>query len=62
MNCGCMNRKLGAEIERIRRLAKGFAESENTTVAIYRNEDGTYGFLPIDKETDKPIIEYITPY
>lgn len=62
MNCGCENRKLGRELERVRRLAKGFAEMENKTVAICRNEDGTYCFISTEKEITKPIIEYITPY
>lgn len=62
MSCGCENRRLGSEIERIRRLAKAFAKMEETTVMLIGNDDGTYGFLPINKETDKTIIEFITPY
>ena len=62
MSCGCENRKLGREIDRVRRLAKGFAEVEETTVAIYQNGDGTYGFRSIDREINETIIEYITPY
>lgn len=62
MNCGCENRRLASEKERIRRLAKSFAEMEGTTVALYMNEDGTYGFLPVSKVTQNKIIEYITPF
>lgn len=62
MSCGCENRKLGREIDRARRLAKGFAQMEQTMVALYRNEDGTYGFCPEEKAIDKTIIEYVTPY
>lgn len=62
MSCGCENKRLGREIDRVRRLAKGFATVQNVTVAVYRNEDGTYGFCDTAKEITKPIIEYITPY
>lgn len=62
MSCGCMNKKLGSERERIRRLAKAFAQMEGILVAVYRNDDGTYGFCPTDNDITKPIIEYITPY
>ncbi len=34
---------------------------EGETVVIYRNDDGTYGFVTAD-ENDKEIVEYITPY
>lgn len=62
MSCACMNKKLGSELDRFRRLAKGYAKMEDATVAIYKNDDGTYGFSRADVEIDKPIIEYITPY
>ena len=53
---------MGSEIERIRRLAKAWAITEEVTVVIYRNDDGTYGFTSASSEVGKPIIEYITPY
>lgn len=56
-----MHKKLGQERDRIRRLAKAWAQSENEVVVLYQNTDGTFGFCAIG-ETDKPIIEYITPY
>lgn len=62
MNCGCEHKRLASERERIRRLAKAFAITEETTVAMYRNEDDTYGFEPIDRVGKKEIVEYITPY
>lgn len=64
MNCGCMNRKFGQEIDRIRRLAKAWAQCEESTVVIYKNADGTYGYTekPELLSEDKPIVEYITPY
>lgn len=62
MSCGCENKRMGAEIDRMRRLAKAWARMEDLTVAIYKNDDGTYGFASISTEIVKPIIEYITPY
>lgn len=61
MSCACENKKLAKEYERIYRLAKATAKLQQTTVALYKNADGTYDFT---NETDinKPIIEYISPY
>lgn len=53
---------MSEEYGRIHGLAKIFAKSENSIVVVYRNEDGTYGFMPEPCDTDKQIIEYITPY
>lgn len=61
MNCGCMNRRLSSEHERMRRLAKMTARMREETMVLYRNEDGTYGISPIGYEKSD-IIEYITPY
>lgn len=46
----------------MRRLAKALAVMEQETVVLYKNEDGTYGFSRISDESDKPIVEYITPF
>ncbi len=62
MSCACNNRRLAQEYERIYRLAKGLARMECKDVVIFRNADGTYGFIQAGKETDKPIVEYVTPY
>lgn len=62
MSCACEHKKLGQEIERIRRLAKGYAEMEGVTVALIKNTDGTFGFCKADSEIEKEIVEYITPY
>lgn len=62
MSCACEHKKLGQEIERIRRLAKGYAEMEGVTVALFRNADGTFGFCSVNVEIEKEIVEYITPY
>lgn len=62
MSCACENKKLGSELARIRRLAKGYAQMEGSTVAIVKKGDGTYDFCKVTDEIDKPIIEYITPY
>lgn len=61
MSCACENKKLGQELERIRRLAKSLARMEDADVGIFRNADGTYGFAKA-ANIDKPIIEYISPY
>ncbi|MDE5976545.1 MAG: hypothetical protein K2G69_08350 [Muribaculaceae bacterium] len=62
MSCGCTNRKLGGEYERIRRLAKSLAEMDDALVAIYARPDGTFGFDRADIAGDVKIIEYLTPY
>ncbi len=62
MNCGCENRRLAGELDRQRRLAKGWARMEGTLTALYRNEDGTFGFMPTEDATDKDIVKYLTPY
>lgn len=62
MSCGCLNKMLSQELDRIRKLAKGLARMEDTTVVIYRNPDGSYGFTSFIDETDNPIVEYITQY
>ena len=53
---------MSSEYKRILRLAKAFAQLEEDTVAIYANDDGTYGFCLASIEIDKTIIEYISPY
>jgi len=62
MSCACEHKRLGQEIERIRRLAKGYAEVEQKTTVLYKNSDGTYGFCCMGYENDREIVEYITPY
>lgn len=62
MSCACENKRLGQEKGRIYRLAKAWAKTEGVTVAIYKNEDGTYGFASVSSEIEKQIVEYITPY
>lgn len=62
MSCGCVQKRMDMEIERIRRLAKVLAKMENETVAIYRKGDGTYGFETANNEIKNPIVEYMTPY
>lgn len=62
MSCGCENKRLSREYERILRLAKAFARMEGITVVIFMNEDRSYGFQRADIETDKEKVEYITPY
>ena len=64
MSCACENKRMSQELERFRRLAKAWAMMEGQTAAIYKNEDGTYGFASISAESEigKQIVEYITPY
>lgn len=62
MSCNCENKRLGKEIQRIRRLAKAWAKLNDETVAIYKNPDGTYDFISASVKIDKPIVEYITQY
>lgn len=62
MSCACENRRMGQELDRIRRIAKAWAKMEEEIVAIFRNDDGSYGFTSISNEIEKPIVEYVTPY
>ncbi len=62
MSCACENRRMGSDKERIRGLAKAWAKNEGKTVAMYKNADGTYGFMSAELVIDKHIEEYITPY
>lgn len=62
MSCACEHKKLGSDLDRIRGLAKKFAQMEQTTVAIVQNSDGTYGFCSFSEKITKPIIEYISEY
>lgn len=61
MSCSCENKRLASEYERMLRLAKATAKLHNETVALYRNDDGTYGFT-LDTEINKQNIEFISPY
>mgnify|MGYP000678332839 CR=1 FL=1 len=61
MSCACEHKKLASEYNRMLRLAKATAKLDEKTVALYKNEDGTYGFTT-DTEIDKQIVEYISPY
>lgn len=61
MSCGCEHKKLASEYERMWRLAKATARLQGNTVALYRNDDGTFGISP-DLEINKNVMEFITPY
>lgn len=61
MSCACEHKRLASEYDRMRRLAKAAAKLRGKTVALYKNDDGTYGFTT-DTDSDKSIVEYITPY
>lgn len=62
MSCACEHQRMGREIERFRRLAKAWAQMEGKTAIIYKKPDGTYGFCTYNPDTDKDIVEFITPY
>lgn len=62
MSCACENKRMGSEIERIRRLAKAWARVEGETAALYKKPDGTYDFASAKSEIKHPIVEYITAY
>ena len=61
MSCACEHKKMSSEYKRMRRLAKATAKLNDKTVALYKNDDGTYEFTT-DIEIDKPNVEYISPY
>lgn len=62
MSCVCEHKKMGSDLDRIRRLAKALAQMEHKTVAIVQNIDDTYGFCTLNDNITKPIIEYISEY
>lgn len=62
MSCACENARMSKELERVHRLAKALAKIEDDIVAIYINDDGSYGFIQVSEDIEKPILEYITPY
>ena len=65
MSCGCENKKMSAELDRARRLAKAHARLDGRTVALLRKEDGTYYSCVSEQLNDtirKQIVEYFTPY
>lgn len=64
MSCGCLQmRKERSEYDNIKKLARAWAKNENEIVFIYKNEDGTYGFMPLDcpEAKEKEAIEFISP-
>lgn len=61
MSCACEHKKMASEYERMLRLAKATAILHEKTVALYKNDDGTYGFTT-DTEIDKTIVEFVSPY
>lgn len=62
MSCACEHKRLGSELERVRKLAKAYARMQGETVVLYLNGDGTYNFTLASAEIDKPIVEYISQY
>lgn len=61
MSCACEHKKLASEYERMRRLAKAAAVLNGKTVALYRNDDGTYG-VDMDTSIVRENVEYISQY
>lgn len=53
---------MASQYERIRRIAKAWSRMEDAVAVIFRNEDGTFGFVSAAENIQKPIVEYITPY
>lgn len=62
MSCACENKRMSHELERYRRLARAWARLEGEPAVIYRNSDGSYGFVSADKAEDKEIVEFVSSY
>ena len=62
MSCRCEHIKMNAEYDRIKRLAKSYAEIEQKSVAIYGKDGGGYDFCAVNEIGDKQIIEIISRY
>lgn len=62
MSCGCDNRNRAMEYDRVFRLAKALARMECKDAVIFGNKDRTFGFGLAENESDKDVIEFVTPY
>ncbi|MCC8176370.1 MAG: hypothetical protein LIO91_08065 [Bacteroidales bacterium] len=62
MSCDCENRKRASELMRVRDLARRLAVMEQTPVAIYARDDGTYTFQTAATPCDLNPIEIINPH
>jgi phage terminase large subunit len=58
MSCGCENRKLSVEYERIASLAKKAAMLDRCNYVVYIRPDGTYAFDKEGTEIEGKIVEY----
>lgn len=59
MSCGCENKKIASERERIAELAKKCAVMEQCIMELRLKDDGTYTFNRVGVEGYGKIIEYI---
>lgn len=59
MSCGCENKKIASERERIAELAKKCAVMEQCIMELRLKDDGTYTFNRVGIEGYGKIIEYI---
>lgn len=58
MSCGCNNRNIAMEYERIASLAKKAAMLDKCNYVVYRKPDGTYAFDKEGVEIEGTIVEY----
>ena len=64
MSCGCSQiRKERSGYDNIKRLAKAWAKADNKVVLIYKNPDGSYGFMGAGcpEALSREAIEYVSP-
>lgn len=58
MGCGCENKKIMSDYERVAMLAKKAAMLDGCVYVVYRKSDGTYAFDKEGTEIYGTIVEY----
>ena len=58
MSCGCNNKRIQTDYDRIADLAQKAAVMEGVVYVVYRKSDGTYAFDREDADIEGEIIEY----
>lgn len=59
MGCGCRNKEMMSDYERVSSLASKAARMEGVVMVVFKKPDGTYGFCAEGRDEIKgEIVEY----